>query len=128
MASNVAEDEKRRTQQGPQVTQASAAGPSGAAEHTKESTVATRASFVFPEWQKPIEATTNFFVTALKDGLRLTASSLHDHANFLKVVAEVKTPSELLKSYLDLAERSWSRSFSEGSKLLDNLKIQQHQR
>ncbi|MDA9421634.1 hypothetical protein [Bradyrhizobium sp. CCBAU 53380] len=128
MASSVAEDEKRRTQQGPQVAQASAAGPGGAAEHIKESTAATRASLFFPEWQKSIEATTNFFAWVLKDGLRLTASSLHDQANFLKVVAEVKTPSELLKSYLDLAERSWSRSFSEGSKLLDNLKIQQHQR
>ncbi|KRR06464.1 hypothetical protein CQ12_16690 [Bradyrhizobium jicamae] len=128
MASSVSEDEKRRTQQGPQVAQASAAVLGGAAEHTKESTPAARGSFVFPEWQKSIEATTNLFAAALKDGLRLTASFLHDQANFLKVIAEVKTPSELLKSYLDLAERSWSRSFSEGSKLLDNLKIQQHQR
>ncbi|MCA6105292.1 hypothetical protein [Bradyrhizobium australafricanum] len=128
MATSIAEDEKRRTQQGPQVAQASPTGPGGAAEHTKESTPASRGSFVFPEWQKSIEATTNFFAATLKDGLRLTASSLHDHANFLKVVAEVKSPSELLKSYLDLVERSWSRSFSEGSKLLDNLKIQQHQR
>ncbi|MGY3443246.1 hypothetical protein [Bradyrhizobium sp. USDA 4473] len=128
MPASIAEDEKRRTQPGPQAAQASAAGPSGAAEHTRESTAASRASFVFPEWQKSIEATTNFFAAMLKDGLRLTASSLHDHANFLKVVAEVKNPSELLKGYLDLAERSWSRSFSEGSKVLDNLKIQQHQR
>ncbi|MGY3238198.1 hypothetical protein ACVWZ4_001145 [Bradyrhizobium sp. USDA 4472] len=128
MAASIAEDEKRRTQQVPQAAQASAAGPGGATEHTRESTAATRASFVFPEWQKSIEATTSFFTAILQDGLRLTASSLHDHANFLKGVAEVKSASDLLKSYLDLAERSWSRSFSEGSKLLDNLKIQQNQR
>ncbi|MGY3621590.1 hypothetical protein [Bradyrhizobium sp. USDA 10063] len=127
MPATTAEDEKRerRARPGPELAQASASGAGGAADGVGESAAATSSiSFTFPEWQKSIEATRNLFVTALKDGFRLAASSLHDQANFLNSVAEAKNPSELLKCHLDFAEKFWSKSFSEGSKILDHLKIQ----
>ncbi|MEY9181292.1 hypothetical protein ABIG06_001556 [Bradyrhizobium sp. USDA 326] len=125
MPATTAEDEnrERRTRPGPELAQASASGAGGAADGIGGSAAAiSRISFTFPEWQKSIEATRNLFVTALKDGFRLAASSLHDQANFLKNVADCKSPSELLKCHLDFAEKCRSSSFSEGSKILDHLK------
>ncbi|MGY3614072.1 phasin family protein [Bradyrhizobium sp. USDA 10063] len=125
MPATTAEDEKRerRTRAVPELAQTSTPGAGGEADGVGETAAAaSRSSFTFPEWQKSIEATRNLFAAALRDGLKLAASSLHDQATFLKTLADSKTPSELLKCHVDFAEQSWSKSFSEGSKMLDHLK------
>ncbi|PPQ15470.1 hypothetical protein CV770_31395 [Bradyrhizobium sp. AC87j1] len=122
MTATIHEDEKReRRARGPNWP--SPPGTGGATDHLGEkAAAASRLSFTFPEWQKSIEATRSFFAASLNDTLKLAASSLHDQATFPKTLAESKTPSELLKCHLDFAEQSWSKSFSEGSKILDRLK------
>ncbi|QHO73927.1 hypothetical protein ACH79_16080 [Bradyrhizobium sp. CCBAU 051011] len=124
MPATTGEDEKRerRTRAGPELAQASTPGGGGAADGVREkAAAASHISFSFPEWQKSIEATRNLFAAALGGGLKLAASSLHDQANFLKTLADSKTSSELLKCHVNFAEQSWSKSFSEGSKMLDHL-------
>ncbi|WP_375779339.1 hypothetical protein ACE103_10475 [Bradyrhizobium sp. ma5] len=121
MPANTIEDEKRERRARPEPELARVAG--GVADGVEEP-AASRIPFTFPEWQKSIEAARNLFATALKDGLSLTASSLHDQATFLKTLADSKNLSELLKCHLDFAEKCWSKSFSEGSKMLDRLKTQ----
>ncbi|MFK4534959.1 hypothetical protein ABIA00_003142 [Bradyrhizobium ottawaense] len=119
MPANTIEDEKRERLARPEPERAHVSG--GGAAGVGE-TVASRIPFTFPDWQRSIEATKNLVATVPKDGLSVAASSLHDQANFLKDLAESKTPSELLKRYLDFAEKFWSKFFSEGSKILDHLK------
>ncbi|GLR99606.1 MULTISPECIES: phasin family protein [Bradyrhizobium] len=124
----VGEDGKRerRARGGPELAEASPPGAGGTTDHVGEKTsAASRISFTVPEWQKSIEATRNLFAAALRDALKLTASSLHDQATFMKTLADSKTPSELLKCNLDYAEQSWSKLFGEGSKMLDRLKQSQ---
>ncbi|MBO4228490.1 phasin family protein [Bradyrhizobium neotropicale] len=128
MPATTAENEKRerQTRELPELSQASASGAGGAADGVGKSTAAaSRVSIALAEWQKLIEGTRSLLAELLKDGLALTASSLQDQANFLKNLAEAKNLSELLKCHLNFAEQSWSRSFSEGSKMLDHLKTQQ---
>ncbi|MHC6158302.1 hypothetical protein ACVSQB_42135 [Bradyrhizobium elkanii] len=122
MTANITEDEKRerRARLEPGLAQASGGGPEAAATAAP----ASRIPLIFPEWEKSIEATRHLFATALKDGLSFAASSLHDQANFLRNLSDSKTPSELLKCHLDFAEKFWSKSFSQGSKILDHLKPQ----
>ncbi|WP_083514709.1 phasin family protein [Bradyrhizobium manausense] len=124
MTATIHEDEKRqRRAREPELAEASPPVAGGATDRLGEKdAAAARLSFTFPEWQKSIEATTNLFAAALNDTLRLAASSLHDQAAFLRALADSKTPAELLKCHLDFAEQSWSKSFSEGSKILDRLK------
>lgn len=123
MAPNASEDEKRerRPHVGHDPALISGASADGAGKST---TAASPIPFTFREWQSSIEATSNLFAAALKDGLGLAASSLHDQATFLKDIADSKTSSELLRCHLDFLERFWSRSFSAGSKILDHLKPQ----
>ncbi|BBB96672.1 MULTISPECIES: hypothetical protein [Bradyrhizobium] len=123
MTANITEDEKRerRARPEPGLAQASGGGPDGLRE---AAAAASRIPLIFPEWEKSIEATRHLFATALKDGLSFAASSLHDQANFLRNLSDSKTPSELLKCHLDFAEKFWSKSFSQGSKILDHLKPQ----
>ncbi|MBB4383646.1 phasin family protein [Bradyrhizobium sp. SBR1B] len=124
MTATIHEDEKReRRTRGTELAEASPPGAGGATDHLGEkAAAASRVSFTFTEWQKSLEATRHFFAASLNDTLKLVASSLHDQAAFLRALADSKTPSELLKCHLDFAEQSWSKSFSEGSKILDRLK------
>ncbi|MGY3695639.1 hypothetical protein ACVIGA_005719 [Bradyrhizobium sp. USDA 3240] len=121
MNANTTEDEKRerRPRPEPGLTQLTGAAADGAGE---PAAAASRIPSIFPEWQKSIESTRHLYAAALKDGLSLAASSLHEQASFLRNLADSKTPTELLKCHLDLAEKFWSKSFSEGSKILDHLK------
>ncbi|MEY9278866.1 hypothetical protein [Bradyrhizobium yuanmingense] len=135
MPATIGENEKRerRAPTGPELAKASTSGLDGGADGVadgvgEKAANISRISFTFPEWQKSIEATANLFSAALRDGLKLAASSLHNRANLLKNLADSKSASELLKCYLDFAEQSWSESFSEGSKMLDRLKHSQRLR
>ncbi|WP_084030884.1 hypothetical protein [Bradyrhizobium paxllaeri] len=117
------EKRERQTRPEPALAPASASDKGGAAHGTGESAeAASRISLMFPVWQTSIEATANLFAAALNDGLKLIASSLHVQATYLKNVADSKTPSDLLRCHLDLAEQSWSKSFSQGSKMLDHFR------
>ncbi|MCA1530781.1 MULTISPECIES: hypothetical protein [Bradyrhizobium] len=123
MTTNITEDEKRerRARPEPGPVQASGAATDGFREHAAAA-AASRIPLIFPEWENSIEATRHLFATTLKDGLSFAASSLHDQANLLRNLSDSKTPSELLKCHLDFAEKFWSKSFSQGSKILDHLK------
>ncbi|MEY9181243.1 hypothetical protein [Bradyrhizobium sp. USDA 313] len=123
MTTNITEDEKRerRARPEPGPVQASGAATDGFREHAAAA-AASRIPLIFPEWEKSIEATRHLFATTLKDGLSFAASSLHDQANLLRNLSDSKTPSELLKCHLDFAEKFWSKSFTQGSKILDHLK------
>ncbi|WP_375784982.1 hypothetical protein ACE10Z_36200 [Bradyrhizobium sp. Pha-3] len=121
MNANITEDEKRERRARPEPGLGQISG-GGADDVGEPAAVAPSIPLVLPEWQKSIEATGHLFATALKDVLSLAASTLHDQATFLRNLAHSKTPAELLKCHLDFAEKFWSKSFSEGSKILDHLK------
>ncbi|MET3299174.1 hypothetical protein [Bradyrhizobium diazoefficiens] len=110
------EKRERKTDPEPErAAQASASGTGGTTHDVGESArAASSHSFAPPEWKKSLEETTDLFAAALKDGSSLAASSLHAQANLLKNLANSKTPSDVVKSHLDFAERLWSKPFSEG--------------
>ncbi len=87
-----------------------------------ETDASSKAWFSTPEWLGSLrEMPSKLFVSTSKDALRFSASCLQDQATYLKDLADCTTPLEALKCQLDFAQQSWSRSFSQGSKILEGL-------
>ncbi|MBB4380270.1 phasin family protein [Bradyrhizobium sp. SBR1B] len=125
---DIIEDAKRerRSRGGPEQAEAPLPGVGDTTDQvTGKTSAGSRILFAIPDWQKSIEATGSLLAAGLREALKLTASSLHDQAAFVKTLADSKNPSDLLKCQLEFVEQSWSKLFGEGSKILDRLKQSQ---
>jgi len=68
------------------------------------------------------EAPIKFCGTAWKETLGFAASALQDQAEYVKMLADCKDATEVLKCQWEFAQRSWIRSSDGASKFMDALR------